>query len=180
MDLGRRIRQRRLQMSLGARVLMDLTVIMILPVVLVIVSACVMHSWSLPYNLLVGNTEPNASSVTNQVLGYLLSVAGWLLIPSVVGAVAGEAASDILERYKGQPLRDLVEAARRDLLETDGGGVPTYVDAEGLEDQAEPRASNTQPGDLGLNAGWKAFGCIAFLLVTVRVLAARRRQRHLQ
>ncbi|MEO3809995.1 DUF6313 family protein [Sphaerisporangium sp. B11E5] len=61
--------------------------------------------WRQAYDVSVGITSPAATAAP--VPAWFLSVAGWLLVPGVVGAVAGYAVSSAITSRRTRPLEDL-------------------------------------------------------------------------
>ncbi|WP_331733288.1 DUF6313 family protein [Streptomyces sp. NBC_00080] len=74
--------------------------------------------WSIAYELLVGLTAP--AECRHPWYGYALSLAGWLLVPSVTGAAAGYLVTRQIERRRSIALDELLERMR-----TQSGGPPS-------------------------------------------------------
>jgi hypothetical protein len=62
------------------------------------------NGWSAAYDLTAGLRSPTQSDLP--VVAWPLSVAGWLLVPGVAGAVAGYIVTDFIARRRTTPLHD--------------------------------------------------------------------------
>jgi len=63
------------------------------------------NGWTIAYEITVTITSPADARVS--VVAWLLSIAGWLLIPCVAGAVAGYIVTDFIAGRRTRPVADL-------------------------------------------------------------------------
>jgi hypothetical protein len=63
--------------------------------------------WRDTYDVAVGITSP--ADTSQPVLAWVLSVAGWLLVPGIAGAVAGYVVTTQIEDRRQRPLSDLLQ-----------------------------------------------------------------------
>jgi hypothetical protein len=61
--------------------------------------------WRRAYDVSIGITSPADTGVP--ALAWPLSVAGWLLVPGIAGAVAGYVVSDAIKVRRSKPLEDV-------------------------------------------------------------------------
>ncbi|MCX4993387.1 DUF6313 family protein [Streptomyces sp. NBC_00568] len=71
--------------------------------------------WSTAYEVLVGLTAPASSR--HPWYGYLLSLAGWLLVPGLTGAAAGYLVTRQIERRRSTDIAELL-----DRMQSQSGG----------------------------------------------------------
>jgi len=71
-----------------------------------------MIGWFTAYDVMIGTTSP--SKTTAPIIAFLLSVAGWVLAPSIVGGVAGYVVSSSITSRRSRPMGEL--------FSEDGGG----------------------------------------------------------
>lgn len=60
--------------------------------------------WRTAYDIAIGITSPGDKSVVAPMLAWFLSVAGWLAMPAVCGAVAGVVVSMAVEGRRQRPI----------------------------------------------------------------------------
>ncbi|GGV67085.1 hypothetical protein GCM10010294_21480 [Streptomyces griseoloalbus] len=72
--------------------------------------------WRVTYDVLTLDTSPYDQDVANRGAGWLLFLTGWLAVPSIIGALAGEAVGHAMERRTtGGTLKKAAEKLRAEL-----------------------------------------------------------------
>ncbi|WP_162948068.1 DUF6313 family protein [Streptomyces europaeiscabiei] len=93
-----------------------LPILTVLAVVLLIGAAFL--GWRVTYEVLALNTSPYGQTVKNRGAGWLIWLTGWLAVPSVIGALAGEAIGHVVERrQKGTSFQEAVTKLREEFGE---------------------------------------------------------------
>ncbi|MEV0750489.1 DUF6313 family protein [Streptomyces sp. NPDC050273] len=93
-----------------------------LPILIVLAGVLLIGGWLLgwrvTYEVLALNTSPYGQSVKNRAAGWLIWLTGWLAVPSVIGALAGEAIGHVVERRQaGTTPKQAVGEMREELGE---------------------------------------------------------------
>ncbi|MFC9236143.1 DUF6313 family protein [Streptomyces decoyicus] len=72
------------------------------PTGIMLVIAGPIMGWRVAYEVLLGLTSP--ARVSTPVLPWLLSLAGWLVVPAAIGGVAGYMLTARIEKYRSTPI----------------------------------------------------------------------------
>jgi hypothetical protein len=70
----------------------------------------VVIGWSSTYDVTLGITSP--AGTTQPALAWVLSLAGWLLIPGIAGAIAGYIVTTQIDGTREKPFSDLLPENR--------------------------------------------------------------------